>query len=78
MAISKVDDRKRLIIPDAKPGQLFSIERKPDGFKLTELVPKQARSVKPIRVKGRLRPPPDFRPSPEQLAKAIREDRDAR
>lgn len=36
MKCARVDDRKRVRIPDAKPGQLFSVEGTPDqGFTLT-------------------------------------------
>jgi len=31
MTIATVDDKKRVRIPSAKPGQAFSIEPKPDG-----------------------------------------------
>ncbi len=44
-----------------------------------KLEPQQpAPALKPIRVGGRLRPPPGFKPSRELIAAAIRADRDAR
>lgn len=35
-------------------------------------------TLKPLRVKGRLRPPPGFKPSRRAIAAAIRAERDAR
>ena len=46
------------------------------GRKLEPVKP--APILKPLRVKGRLRPPPGFKPSRQTVAAAIRADRDAR
>ncbi len=62
-----------------RPGKPFSVERQADGsIRLIELVEKEVPVFKPIRVKGRLRPPEGFRPSRQTIAAAIRADRDAR
>ncbi len=62
-----------------RPGKPFSAERQPDGsIRLVELVEKQVPTIRPVRVKGRLRPPRGFTPSRETIAAAIRADRDAR
>lgn len=59
--------------------KVFSAERQSDGsIRLVELVEKQVPVVKPVRVKGRLRPPPGFNPSRDTIAAAIRADRDTR
>jgi len=45
-----VDDRKRIRIPELKPGQVVSIESSPDGsIRLVPVAP-----VKPKRVMGKL------------------------
>ena len=74
------DDKGRLTSKELfSPGKSFSAQQQADGsIKLTELIEKQVPLVRPVRVKGRLRPPPDFRPSRKQIAAAIRADRDAR
>ncbi len=62
-----------------RPGTPFLAERQPDGsIRLIELVEKQVPVVRPVRVKGRLRPPPGFKPSREAIAAAIRAERDSR
>ena len=61
------------------PRRAFSVERQPDGsIRLIELVEKEVPIIRPVRVKGRLRPPPGFRPSRNVIAAAVRADRDAR
>ena len=75
----KTDDRKRVVLPNAKPGDVFNVEFSTEGkITLTKLVPAEPRLVKPRRVNGRLRPPAGFRPSRETIAAAIRADRDER
>ena len=34
---AKVDDRRRIRIPDAKPGQLVSVQSTEDGWKVTPI-----------------------------------------
>ena len=70
-----VDEYQRVQLKTAKPGQVFSFEQKPDGtIVLREAARNEIRLLKPIRVKGKLHPPADFRPSRELIAAAIRAD----
>ncbi len=51
MTTTRVDDRQRVRIPDAKPGQVFSIEPEPNGaIRLVPVIrddkPNKARLVK--------------------------------
>ena len=52
MLTVKVDKQKRVLLPDAKPGQLFSIEKNGAGvIILRELKPLEAKPVKSRLVK---------------------------
>jgi hypothetical protein len=74
------DDRCRLASSELfKPNTPYEGELTADGtIRLVELVSKEVPIVRPIRVKGRLRPPEGFKPSRQVVAAAIRADRDAR
>ena len=77
MITATVDDKKRVRIPDARPGQVFSVEPKPGGFVLVEVLPKEVSAINPVRTKE------DFLMWPVKvdrkiIAAAIRADRDAR
>ena len=62
-----------------RPGKPFSAERQPDGsIRLMELVEMEVPVVKPRRVNGKLRWPVGRAPSRQQIAAAVRADRDAR
>ena len=64
------------LFPPFKP---FSAERQPDGsIRLVELVEKEVSLVKIRRLDGKLRWPTGSNPSRNQIAAAIRADRDAR
>jgi len=78
MTIVRVDEKQRVRLPQAKPGQIFSIEANEGRIVLVEVIPKEIPLVKSVRVKGKLRPPPGFRPSKDLIAAAVRADRDAR
>ncbi len=53
MTTATVDDRKRVRLSDAKPGQVFSVEPRPDGsFFLVPVVPIQPPQAK-VRIEKR-------------------------
>ena len=50
MITTKADHRKRVVVPHAKPGQVYSVQENPDGsFILTVVKP-----VEPVRPKCRI------------------------
>ncbi len=78
-----VDDSKRIRLPDAKPRQVFSYEAKPDGsISLVPVVPAEPPTIvgKLVRKKGRLifELPRGYTLSPDEIARAVREERDSR
>ncbi len=83
MTTATVDDRKRVRIANAKPGQVFSVESEPGGaIRLVPVVPVEPRTVvgKLVRRKGRLvfDLPKGYTLKPEDIAKAVWEERDNR
>jgi hypothetical protein len=74
------DNKKRVTIRTAKPGDRFDVQIAEDGkVILTPLAPQKRKVpiVKPIRTKeGFLMFPPGKGPSREAIRAAIREDRD--
>lgn len=81
MTTATVDDRKRVRIPDAKPGQVFSIEAGPDGsivLRVVEPRRSKVRLVKPVLRDGLLVLPVSAGElDAEALDREIREERDA-
>jgi len=79
MVTLKADDRKRVQIPDAKPGQVFAYENRGNGsFVLTEVVPRDdSKVVNPIKGKDGLYRWP-VKLSRKEIIAAIRADRDSR
>jgi len=74
------DNKKRVTIKTAKPGDRFDVRVAPDGtVTLKPLVPKgddDVPTVKPIRTKeGFLMFPPGQGPNREEILATIREDR---
>ena len=74
------DDRCRVQSRELfKPNTRYQGEVSADGsIRLVELVEKEVPIIQPVRINGRLRPPPGFRPSRAVIAAAIRADRNAR
>jgi hypothetical protein len=50
MITAKADDRKRVVVPQAKPGQIFTIQGNPDGT--ITLSPLKAKARKPSILDG--------------------------
>jgi hypothetical protein len=79
-----VDDRQRVRLPKAKPGQVFAYEPNSDGtIKLVPLVPKPG----PRRVVARLvkrgegmffQIPSGYTLDPQSIANAVTEERESR
>ena len=79
-----VDDRQRVRLPQAKPGQVFAYEPNSDGtIKLVPMVPKPG----PKRVVARLvkrnggmffQIPRGYKLDPEAIGKAVAEERESR
>jgi len=82
METLKADDRRRVQLPDAKPGQVFEYRVSGNGaVKLTPVKPvdDDVPLVKLVRGQdGELCFPPGKGPTREQIRAAIRADRDAR
>jgi hypothetical protein len=75
----KADDKKRVVLPSAKPGDVFRVELSPDGrITLTKLVPAEPRLVKPRKVNGRWMGAAEARPDRQSIVDAIRADRESR
>ena len=74
----KTDDRKRVVLPTAKPGDVFQVDVLEGGIMLTRLAPIEPKLVKPRWVKGRLMGAKEARPSRQEIVDAIRADREAR
>lgn len=81
MVTLKADDRRRVQIPDAKPGQIFAYELSGNVVKLTPVKPveEDVPVVKMIRnPDGTYRFPDHVKITREQIRAAIRADRDSR
>jgi hypothetical protein len=51
----KTDDRKRVVLPNAAPGDVFNVDFSTDGkITLTKLVPAETKIVRARTVNGRL------------------------
>lgn len=75
----KTDDKKRVVLPTAKPGDVFSVNLTADGkITLTKLVPAEPRLVKPRKVNGRWMGAAEARPDRQSIVDAIRADRESR
>jgi len=73
------DNCKRVVLPQAKPGDRFDLEQSVDGtYILRKLDPIQSEELRMVRINGKLRLPANCKPSREIVAKAIRADRDSR
>ncbi len=79
-----VDDRQRVRLPEAKPGEVFAYQPNADGtIKLVPMVPKAG----PRRVRAKLtkrgnsmffQVPKGYNLDPEAIAKAVAEERESR
>ena len=80
METVKVDNAKRVRLPDAKPGQVLAYELSGNSFMLTPVKParEEAPLVKMVKGKdGYLQFPAGTKISRKRVREAIRKDRDA-
>lgn len=74
----KADDKKRVVIPNAKPGDVFNVEFSNGKVLLTKLAPVQSKLVKPRKVKGIWMGAEGVEIVPEEIVAAIQADRESR
>jgi hypothetical protein len=74
----KTDDKKRVVLPTAKPGDVFDVDFSAGKITLTKLVPAEPKLVKPRKVNGRWMGAAEARPDHQAIVDAIRADRDSR
>ena len=74
----KADDKKRIVLPTAKPGDVFNVEVSGGTILLTKLVPVQSKLVRARKVKGMVMGAADVELDPAAIVDAIRADREAR
>lgn len=80
MVTLKADDKRRVALPDAKPGQVFAYELSGNVVKLTPVKPveEDVPVVKFVKGKdGLYSLPPGVKLTRESIRAAIRADRDA-
>jgi hypothetical protein len=82
MVTVKADDRRRVQLPDAKPGQVFAYELTPSGtITLSRVVVAEPRTImfKMVRKGGRLvADTKGLKIDPADIARTVREERDGR
>lgn len=74
----KADEKKRVVLPSAKPGDVFNVELSGGNILLTKLVPSEPRLVRARRVKGVVMGAADVEIDSKEIVDAIRADREAR
>jgi hypothetical protein len=74
----KADEKKRIVIPSAKPGDVFNVELSGGKILLTKLVPSESKLVRARRVKGIVMGSEDVEINSNEIVDSIRADREAR
>jgi hypothetical protein len=74
----KADEKKRVVLPSAKPGDVFNVELSGGKILLTKLVPAQSKLVRARKVNGIVMGAKDVKLDPEAIVNAIRADREER
>ncbi len=74
----KADEKRRIVLPSAKPGDVFNVQFSEDKILLTKLVPAKSKLVRARRVKGIVMGAANVEIDPEAVMDAIRADREAR
>lgn len=75
----KTDDKKRIVLPTAKPGDVFKVELSPGGsILLTKLAPAQSKLVRARKVNGIVMGSAEVELDPESIVASIRADRESR
>jgi len=74
----KTDEKRRVVLPSAKPGDVFNVELSGGKILLTKLVPAQSKLVRARKVKGIVMGSADVEIHPAEIVDSIRADREAR
>jgi hypothetical protein len=74
----KTDEKRRVVLPSAKPGDVFNVELSGGKILLTKLVPVESKLVRARKVKGIVMGAVDVEIDPTAIVDAIRADREAR
>jgi hypothetical protein len=74
----KADEKKRVVLPSAKPGDVFNVEVSAGKILLTKLVPTESKLVRARKVNGLVMGAEGIELDPEAIVNAIRADREAR
>lgn len=74
----KTDEKRRVVLPSAKPGDVFNVELSNGKILLTKLVPAQSKLVRARKVKGIVMGALDVEMDAQEIVEAIRADREAR
>jgi hypothetical protein len=74
----KTDEKKRIVLPSAKPGDVFNVELSGGKILLTKLIPAEPKLVRARRVRGMVMGSQDVEINPQEIVDAIRADREAR
>ena len=74
----KADEKKRVVLPSAKPGDVFNVEFSSGKILLTKLVPAASKLVRARRVKGIVMGSEEVEIDSQTIIDAIRADREAR
>jgi hypothetical protein len=74
----KADEKKRVVLPSAKPGDVFNIEFAGGKILLTKLVPNTSKLVRARRVKGIIMGAENVEIDSKEIVDAVRADREAR
>ena len=74
----KADDKKRVVLPNAKPGDVFAVELSPGGkILLTKLMLAQSKLVRARKLRGMVMGSADVEIDPEIIVRAIHADRES-
>jgi hypothetical protein len=74
----KTDEKRRVVLPNAKPGDVFNVELSSGKILLTKLVPAESKLVRARKVKGVVMGAADVEIDSQAIVDAIRADREAR
>lgn len=74
----KADEKKRVVLPRAKPGDVFNVEFSGGKILLTKLVPVESKLVRARKVRGVVMGAAEIEIDSAAVVDAIRADREAR
>ena len=74
----KTDEKRRIVLPSAQPGDVFNVELSGGKILLTKLVPAGSKLVRARKVKGLVMGSDEVEIDSKAIVDAIRADREAR